>query len=160
MKRGATLFLQFIIVLIGIAAFVLLLWEPHLEWVNANATTIRDIYFDDPFLLLVYAGSIPFFVALFQTFNMLGQIGKNAVFSAANVTSLRIIKYCALAIVGCVATEEFFILINHGNDDAAGAVSLGIMIAFCSIIVATVAAVFQHILQNAVEIKSENDLTV
>ena len=40
-------------------------------------------------------------------------------------------------------------------------VALGIMVTtFVSIVIATVAAVFERILQNAVEMKSENDLTV
>ena len=35
-----------------------------------------------------------------------------------------------------------------------------ILITFGSIVVATAAAMFERILQNAVDIKSENDLTV
>ena len=37
---------------------------------------------------------------------------------------------------------------------------MGILITFASIVVATAAAMFERILQNAVDIKSENDLTV
>jgi hypothetical protein len=37
---------------------------------------------------------------------------------------------------------------------------LGIFTTFASIVIATTAAVFQRLLQNAVDIKSENDLTV
>jgi DUF2975 family protein len=37
---------------------------------------------------------------------------------------------------------------------------LGIFTTFASIVIATAAAVFQRLLQNAVDIKSENDLTV
>ena len=74
--------------------------------------------------------------------------------------ALRTIKYCALAIIGFVVVEEIFIMLNHGNDDAAGGVFMGVLITFGSVVVATVAAVFQRILQNAVDIKSENDLTV
>jgi hypothetical protein len=75
MKRGSTIFLQIIIVLIGIGAQALLLWEPHIEGRNAHATNF-EIYFKDPFLVLVYIGSIPFFVALYQAFKVLGFAGK------------------------------------------------------------------------------------
>ena len=42
----------------------------------------------------------------------------------------------------------------------AGGVIMGILMIFVSIVVATAAAMFERILQNAVDIKSENDLTV
>ena len=35
-----------------------------------------------------------------------------------------------------------------------------VLIAFPSIVIATAAAMFERILQNAVDLKSENDLTV
>lgn len=159
-KRNSIIFLQVLIVLIGIGVLALLLWEPHLEGVNADATSLSEIYFDDPFLMLVYAGSVPFFIALYQAFKALGYTRQNKVFSPAAVKSLRIIKYCALAIIGFVAAEEVFIILNHGNDDAAGAIMLGVLIAFGSAVVAVAAAMFERVLQNAVDIKSENDLTV
>lgn len=160
MKRSSIIFLQVIIVLIGVGALALLLWEPHIEGVNAHATTLFEIYFDDPFLALVYIGSIPFFVALYKAFKILGYAGRDKVFSPVAVKALRTIKYCALAIIGFVVVEEIFIMLNHGSDDATGGIMMGVLISFGSIVVATAAAVFQRILQNAVDIKSENDLIV
>ena len=159
MKRSSTIFLQIVIVLIGIGALALLLWEPRLDGRNAHATNF-EIYFKDPFLALVYIGSIPFFVALYQAIKVLGYAGQNKIFSQAAVKALRTIKYCALAIIGFVVVEEIIIMLNHGNDDAAGGVFVGVVITFGSIVIATAAAMFERILQNAVDIKSENDLTV
>jgi Protein of unknown function (DUF2975) len=161
MKRSSTIFLQIVIVLIGVAALALLLWEPQVEGVNKNATNF-EIYFQDPFLALVYAGSIPFFIALYQAIRALGYVGRNEVFSPEVVKALRIIKYCALAIIGFVVVEEIVILLmNDPDSDNPGApIFMGILIIFPSIVVATVAAMFERILQNAVDIKSENDLTV
>ena len=159
MKRNSTIFLQIVIVFIGIGALALLLWEPRLEGRNAHATNF-EIYFKDPFLALVYIGSIPFFVALYQAFKVLGYAGQNKIFSQAAVNALRTIKYCALAIIGFVVVEEIIIMLTHGNDDAAGGVFMGVLITFGSIVIATAAAMFERILQNAVDIKSENDLTV
>ena len=45
------------------------------------------------------------------------------------------------------------------SDDRAGGVFIGILIAFASLVVATAAAMFERILQNAVDIKAEKDLT-
>ena len=161
MKQSSTIFLQIVIVLIGIGALALLLWEPHLEGRNAHATNF-EIYFKDPFLVLVYIGSIPFFVALYQAIKVLGYAGQNRIFSQEAVKALRTIKYCALAIIGFVVVEEIVImLMNNGDSDNPGApIFMGILITFPSIVVATAAAMFERILQNAVDLKSENDLTV
>src|SRR6185436_12231106 len=111
MKRGSTLFLQLVVVLVGIGALALLLWEPQIEGVNAHATNF-EIYFHDPFLALVYLGSIPFFMALYQAFMVLRYAGQNKVFSQPAVNALRTIKYCAIAIIGFVALEEIFIMLT------------------------------------------------
>ena len=161
MKRSSIIFLQIVIVLLGIAALALLLWEPQVEGVNKNRANF-EIYFQDPFLALVYAGSIPFFIALYQAIRALGYVGRNQVFSPEVVKALRIIKYCALAIIGFVVVEEIWIMLmnNRDNDNPGAPIFMGILIIFPSIVVATAAAMFERILQNAVDIKSENDLTV
>ena len=153
-----TIFLQGVIVLIGIGALALLLWEPHIEGRNAHAT-LFEIYFNDPFLAYAYLASMPFFVALYQAFKVLGYIRQNKAFSQATVKALRTIKFCALGIIGFVAVGELFIMLND-SDDRAGGVFIGILITFGSVVSATAVAMFERILQNAVDIKSENDLTV
>ena len=160
MKRSSTIFLQIVIVALGMGTLALLLWEPHLEGVNAHATTLYEIYFDDPFLALVYLGAIPFFFALYQALKVLGFAGANKVLSPAAVKALRTIKHCAEVIVGFVLVEEVVIMLNHGDDDAAGGVFMGLLIIFGAGVVAIVAALFEKTLQSAVDIKSENDLTV
>src|SRR3954454_17016628 len=124
MRKGSTIFLQAVIVLIGIGSLALLLWEPHLEGRNAHATLFQ-IYFKDPFLAYAYTASIAFFVALYQAFKVLGYVRENKVFSQAAVKALRTIKYCALAIIGFVAVGEIFILL-HASDDRAGGVFMGV----------------------------------
>ena len=158
MKRVATLFLRAVLVLIGIGALALLLWEPHIEGRNAHATLFA-IYFKDPFLAYAYIASVPFFVGLYQAFKVLGYAGRNKEFSPSAVRSLRTIKYCAIALVGFVAIGEVFIML-HKSDDRAGGVFVGVLITFASIVVATAMALLERALQNAVDMKSENDLTV
>jgi hypothetical protein len=158
MKQSSTTFLQTVVVLVGVGALALMLWEPHLEGRNAHATPF-EIYFKDPFLAYAYVASIPFFAALYQAFKVLGYAGQNSVFSQAAVNALRTIKRCAIAIIGFVAGAEVFIML-HSSDDRAGGVFMGILITFGSVVIATAAATFQRILQNAVDMKSENDLTV
>ena len=159
-KRSATIFLQLIVVLIGIGALALMLWEPHLEGRNAHATPY-EIYFKDPFLAYAYLASIAFFVALFQAFTLLGYIGQNKVFSLESVKALRTIKYCAMALVAMIGAAVAYLFIAvRGKDDIAGGVAIGLFMILVSAVIGTAAAVFERLLQTAVDMKSENDLTV
>ena len=158
MRRSSTMFLQVVIVLIGIGTLALMIWEPHIEGRNAHAT-LFEIYFKDPFLAYAYVASIPFFVALYQAFKVLGYAGQNKVFSQAAVKALRTIKFCAISIIGFVAVSVLFMPFADPDDRPPGVV-MRILITFGAIVVATAAAMFERILQNAVDMKSENDLTV
>ena len=157
MKRSSTIILQMVIVLIGVGALTFLLWEPHIEGRNVRATLFQ-IYFNDPFLMWAYTGSIAFFVALYQTFKLLGYIGQNKVFSLDSVNALRTIKYCAKIIVGFIVAAESYLFIIRPGDDIAGGVFMGLLIILVAGIGAIIATLFEKILQSAVEMKSENDL--
>src|SRR5258705_1947261 len=160
MKRGSTIFLQVVIALLGVGVLALLLWEPHLEGRNVNAT-LFEIYFKDPFLAYIYLAFVPFFVGLYQAFKILGYARRNEIFFQRSVGALRIIKYCALTTaIFIVGAEAYIFIFVRGTDDVAVGVMMGAFIILGSFIIATAAAVFERRLQNAVEIKSENDLTV
>ena len=161
MKKNSTVFLQIVTVLIGIGVLTLMLWEPHLEGRNVNAT-LFEIYFKDPFLAYVYIASIPFFVALYQAFKVLGYAGQNKIFSQAAIYALRTIKYCAFITAGAIVAAGAYLMIaaRSNGEDAAGAVALGIITTFVSVVIGTATAMFERVLQNAVNMKSENDLTV
>lgn len=158
MKRGSVIFLQAVIVLLGIGALAVMLWEPHVEGRNAHATLFQ-IYFTDLFLAYAYLASIPFFMALYQAFKVLGYVSQNRTFSQETVNSLRTIKYCAMAIIGFVAVSVVFMAFGDGEDRPAG-LFMRILIGFPSIVIATATAIFERVLQNAVDLKAENDLTV
>lgn len=150
--RSPTIFLQIVIVLIGIAALGLMLWEPHLEGRNAHATLFQ-IYFNDPFLAYAYIASISFFAALYQALKVLGYARQNRIFSPASVKAVRTIKFCATAMVVFVVAGEIYILLDS-SDDRAGGVFMGIIIAFGAMVIAAGAAIFERILQDAVDLKS------
>jgi hypothetical protein len=61
--------------------------------------------------------------------------------------------------IGFVAVSVIF-MIGADREDRPGGTFMRILITFPSIVIGTAAAVFERILQNAVDIKSENDLTV
>ncbi len=158
MKRSPTIFLQIVVVLIGIAGLAVLLGEPRIEGRNAHATNF-EIYFKDPFLAYAYIASIPFFAALYQAFKLLGYIGRNEVFTQRSVRALRIIKYCAMATVGFIIVGVAGLLLND-PEEKPPAIFMGIITTFASSVIAAAAAVFERLLQSALDIKSENDLTI
>jgi hypothetical protein len=159
MKRSSTLFLQAVIVLIGIIALAIMIRLPLTEGRAANLD-LFSIYADQ-FILYGYIASTAFFVALYQAFKLLGYIGQNKVFSLNSVKALRTIKYCAIILSILIVLAALYIRIFHAEgDDPAGFLALCILTTFVSVVIATAAAVFERTLQNAVDIKSENDLTV
>ena len=159
MKKGSTVFLQVVIVLIGIVALAIMIRFPLTEGRAANLD-LFSIY-ADPFLVYGYLASIAFFVALYQAFKLLGYIGQNKVFSLDSVKALRTIKYCAIVLGILIVMAGLYIRIFHaGDDDPAGFLAVCIVTTFVSIVIATATAVFEKLLQTAVEMKSENDLTV
>ncbi|OGZ43627.1 MAG: hypothetical protein A3C84_00580 [Candidatus Ryanbacteria bacterium RIFCSPHIGHO2_02_FULL_48_12] len=159
MKKSSTIFLQVVIVLIGIVALAIMIRFPLTEGRAVNLD-LFSIY-SDPFIIYGYAVSIVFFVALYQAFKLLGYIGQNKVFSLSSVKTLRTIKYCAIILSISIVMAVLFIMTSHNmDDDPAGFIAIGILATFISAVIATAAAVFERLLQNAVDIKSENDLTV
>lgn len=159
MKRISTIFLQAVIVLIGMVALAILIRFPLTEGRAANLD-LFSIY-SDPFILYGYAASIAFFVALYKAFKLLGYIGQNKVFSSNSVGTLKSIKYCAIVLSISIVTAGLYIKISHNkDDDPAGFLAICIVTTFASIVVATAAAIFEKILQNAIDMKSENDLTI
>jgi hypothetical protein len=158
-KRISITFLQAVIVLIGIVVLGILIRLPLTEGRAANLN-LFSIY-SDPFLLYGYAASIAFFVALYKAFQLLGYIGQNKVFTSNSVGTLKSIKYCAIVLSILIVTAGLYIKITHNKeDDPAGFLAICIVTTFGSIVVATAAAIFEKILQNAIDMKSENDLTI
>lgn len=159
MKRISILFLQAVIVLVGLVVLAILIRVPQTEGRAANLDLV-SIY-ADPFILFGYAVSIAFFVGLYKAFRLLGYIGQNKVFTTDAVRALKSIKYCAIILSISIVSAGIYIRIFHSKeDDPAGFFAICILTTFISIVVATAAAMFEKILQNAIDIKSENDLTI
>lgn len=111
-------------------------------------------------LINMYAAAIPFYYALYQAFKLLSYIDRNDAFSALSVKALKTIKYCAVAIsVLYIMGLPLFYLIAE-LDDAPGIILIILVIIAASAVIGIFAAVLQKLLQRAIDIKEENDLTV
>jgi hypothetical protein len=158
LKHGSTLFLKIVISLIGMVTLAGLIWFPQTEGRAANLDLFR--IYADPLIIYCFFASIPFFVALYNGIKLLTYVDQNKVFSESAVKAVRNIKYCAIILSGFIVVGILYIRLFAHGDDPAGPTALGIFTTFASIVMATAAAVFERLLQNAVDIKSENDLTV
>jgi hypothetical protein len=96
---------------------------------------------------------------LYQALKLLGYVEKNKAFSQDSVRTLRNIKRCAISQAFLIVGAIIFV-VSVAEEDPAGVVALGIYATFATIVIATATAIFERLLQNAVDIKSENDLTV
>lgn len=150
MKRISIIFLQALIVLIGIVALFIMIRFPLTEG-RAQNLDLFSIYFD-PFILFGYASSIAFFVALYKAFKLLGYFRQNKLFSLKSVRALRSIKYCTIILSILIAMAGLYIKVFHNKgDDPAGFFAMCIVITFISIAVAIVVAVLEKKLQNVVD---------
>jgi hypothetical protein len=160
MKRGTTIFLKLAVILFGFPVLALCIFL-----VPEIGNYAVDLYPDMAYLKYLvlidfYATAIPYYFALYQAFKLLGYIDQNKAFSDLSVKALKTIKYCAITISALyVAGMPLFFMMGD-KDDAPGVVLIGLVLIFAPLVIATFAAVLQRVLQDAIDIKSENDLTV
>jgi hypothetical protein len=162
MKRG-TLFLKTAVILIGIpvlALCIFLLPKIAIEAFGHAKDGAQLGYMVLGILGVMYISAIPFYFTLYQAFRLLNLIDRNEAFSELSVTALKYIKICAIAISALYLVILPFIFIIAEWDDAPGLVLLGMVIVGASLVVAVFAAVLKRLLEQAIQIKSENDLTV
>lgn len=158
MKRKKTTFLKLSIVMIGIVVLILCIFL--LPWLAESTAKLNPTYayLKYPFLIGIYITTIPFFIALYQSLKLLDHIATKSAFSEVTVGALTNIKYCAISIIVLYALGLTGLgIINVLHPSIA---IIGVTIIFASWTIALFAAVLQELLNNIIEIKSENDLTV
>ncbi len=153
MKVSSTLFLRVVIYLMGLGVLGLC------------AALLTEGSPDDGkgfawFFVIPYLSVVPFLIVLWQTLRLLGFIDRGVAFSDRSVSSLKLIKYSALAI--SVLYASILPMMYHAaqEGDAPGILLIGLVLTFAPLAVAVFAAVLQKVLRSAIDIKSENDLTV
>ncbi|WP_227396607.1 DUF2975 domain-containing protein [Jeotgalibacillus aurantiacus] len=159
MKKGSTIFLKLVLFVMALVVGVFCAFAlAPFAWNVAD-----DPVFGIWLLLIIgamYVTVVPFFIALFQSFKLLGYIDRNEAFSSLSVAALKKIKICAFVIsLIYVMTMPFFYAVAE-LDDAPGVILVGAVLVGASFVVGVFAYLLQMLLNNAIEIKTENDLTV
>jgi hypothetical protein len=160
MKQGSTLFLKAVVILIGIPELAFCIFV-----VPGIASYMAELYPAHTYLkyffyIDLYATVFPFYYALYQAFKLLGYIDKNKAFSELSVDALKKIKYSSLTFGGIFVMGMPLLYLFAERDDAPGVILIGLILIFASMVMAVFAAVLQRLLKEAIDIKSENDLTV
>lgn len=158
MKQGTTLILKIAVFLIGIPVFALSM--VGLPWLANNPVNPNYASILYPVLLGMYVSTVPFFIALYNAFKLLSYIDKNKAFSQISVKALKNIKHCAITISTLYVAVIPFVFLVAEKDDAPGLIIVGMFPIFASMVIAVFAAVLQRLLQDAIDIKSDNDLTI
>lgn len=109
---------------------------------------------------LLYGTAIAYFLALYHALKLLNYIDHNIAFSFASVTALKKVKWSALTITGLYVISMPLLYMIAEYDDAPGIIIIGLVLGGAAFVVAIFATLLQHLLTSAIDMKTENDLTI
>jgi len=159
MKKLSIFFLQFVLLLFGLFTLFLMLRFPLTEGRAVNLS-LFEIY-SDPFILYSYFASIAFYFSLVEVLKILKYIGQEQLFSTASIKSIKKIKFSAFSLCFFTLLVALYIrFFNHSDDDPAGFIALCIIMILFFIAVGIAAGLIEKSLQKALQMKTENDLTI
>jgi hypothetical protein len=159
MKQGSTLFLRAVLVAAALIVLSLCIFAfPSMG--RGMAAEFPSVKYLEYSILVGYVMAVPILIAFYQAWKLLGYIDNNTAFSESSVKALKNIKYCGVAVSVAFLCGMPFVVGIAEADDAPGAVVMGLIIAGAPLVISVFAAVLQKLLQNAIDIKSENDLTI
>jgi len=160
LNQVTTFFLKVAVIFIGIPILALCIFIVPKIGIFAGELYPDIAYMKLLVLIDMYAAAIPFYFALYQAYKLLSYIDKNLAFSELSVKSLRKITYCAITISAIYLLGMPLYYLMAKKVDPPSFMPMGLVIIFASMVIAVFAAVLQRLLQEAIKIKSENDLTV
>lgn len=158
--KGSTLFLR--VALLGLVAFAgvitgAVLWTIYSNF-NPELSGIDYVRWLTMLALVIAVAA--FYVACVQAWKLLGYADKNKPFSKDSVKALKRIQYAAFVVGSMLLALLPWVYWAAQQDDAPGLVIVGTAFAMTPIVVGVFAGVLRTLIQNALDLKSENDLTV
>lgn len=158
--KVTTMFLR--VSLIGLGAFVAIvtgavLWTIYSNW-NPELSDVSYVRW--PTMLALATAAAAFYVTAVQAWKLLGYADKNKPFSKESVKALKRIQYAAYVVGGILLTLMPWVYWAAQQDDAPGLIIVGTAFAMTPIVVGVFAGVLRTLIQNALDLKKENDLTV
>jgi hypothetical protein len=108
----------------------------------------------------LYATAALFYTALYQALNLLKYIDHSTAFSELSAKALRKIKYSGVGMSAIYLLGMPVVYLVAEKDDAPGLILMAFAYSCAPIVVSVFAAVLEKLVRSAIDIKSENDLTV
>jgi len=164
MKYNVTFIAKIVVYAMVFAVLVVLvILMPELAREEA-ASNPAVHHVDWPYFVGAWILSIPIFVASHQTLKLISYVDKQEALANKSIKALQNIKICAIAfgiliLLAAAATVTAAKIVSP-QEDTPPVMLIGFVLAFTASIIATSTAVLQKLLQNAIVIKSENDLIV
>ena len=158
--KKETLFLKVAVILMGLPALALCAFGLPALAIDAADGSREMAYVLYGLMAMLGATAIPYFIALFQAFRLLIYIDGVKAFSQQSVEALKRIKYCGIGFsaVCFLGMPLFYIMAEL--DDAPGVILVGAVFVFAPLVIAVFAAVLQKLLQAAIDLKMEQELTI
>lgn len=160
MKRAATIFLRTAIIFMGLSVLAICtLLLPSL-WGDVAAEFPGYSYAVYLVFLAMFIAAIPFFVGLYGAWRLLFYIDKGMSFTDKSAKSVKTIAFAAgiISLIYIVSMPFFYIWAD--NDDAPGLVVIGMVLVGAPMVIAVFASLLHHLIREATDLKSENELTV
>lgn len=160
MKRCSTIILRCAVIFAGIAMLAIcggLAWMAFFEEGPDPYYPMEQIWF-----IGTIAAAIPYFIALHQAMKLLGYIDTGRAFSELSEKALGRIVRCAIVVffITTLGGLPFFYTLVRLDGDTPGFMLIGLVIAGSAFLIAVFASVLRRLLQEAIDVKSENDLTI
>lgn len=150
--------LKISVVLIALIIGILILfWLPNIA--NYMEEMFPECSFmKKPLLIGISSTGIPFYIAVFYVFKLIKLIEKDEVFTLLARDFLKVISKCSLAEIVLYFGGIVYLYINNAAHPSI--VILGLLIMFAAFIIYIFIEILSELLLKAVEIKTENELTI
>lgn len=160
LTKSSTIFLRLAVSAISIGVAALCVFLLPLIWQSACIEYPRDGYAVRIIVAAMYLTTVPFYLGIYKGWRILNMIDKGRAFSTQSVAALRTIAYAAASIsLIYIAVFPFFYIWMQA-DDAPGLGVINLFIVGMSAIISVATGLLARLLDEAVHIKSENELTV
>jgi ABC-type multidrug transport system fused ATPase/permease subunit len=154
LEKSSTLFLRLVLLVFSIGVLVLC------GFLLYQIIQSDSLGYYRPILIGVVISTIPLLFVFYQAFLLLKNIDNNLSLTDSSVNSLRKIKVSSFLISLMYLIGSPFIFNVAQQDDAPGVVLINIILLLGSFSVGVFTYILQKLLINAIEYKSENELTI
>ena len=152
--RSSTLFLKLILYVLSLGAISLSVF------LIVNTIILDFVGGYKPILIGVSISMLPFLFIFYQSLLLLNLIYKNLSLTEYLVNSFKITKLTSLLISLLYLVGSPYVFIVAEKDDAPGVVALNLLLIIGPFTVGVFASILQKLLINAIDYKSETELTI